>query len=124
MAEVHSFPGQPKNVVTPEDVLEAAADYLADPDAVTIADITGLEVKEVTKRVTKIAAGVLALYGVKHGRRRTWTARGVLDLMQESVIEAELAAGKEVSEHSRRAIRNSLTRHLAELITSPEWTGK
>lgn len=102
----------PPEVVRPEEVLEVAALYGEDPDAVTIAEATGMGVDEVRDLLTQLGPEMLRLEGIRT-RRRRMTTRETVDLLTEHFLGDE---AEKATPHARRAKRARAVQHVSDMI--------
>lgn len=112
-AAAWSLDSDPSDVVQPEAVLELAAMYLADPDAVELSELTGLELEEVSASVSALARRMRMASGIGKANRKRWTARELVDELLEAAVERERAKGQPVSEYAVRALRVGIVREIA-----------
>lgn len=123
-ADSWTLDSYPPEVVRPEEVLEVAALFGDDPDAVEIAEITGLDVDEVSEIVPRVAGGMLAMLGRPGRKRKRFTARELVDLLLEGSVTTLRAEGKEPSDYAVRALRVGIVRDVAEGIMKAERSNK
>ena len=104
-----------KNLITPEDVLDVAAKYWTDPDAMDLVEMTGEPLDVIQGLVNSLAPQLLGDYGMP-SRRKKWTARELMDILTTQWVLEHEADGENVSEYAKRAYRNSMTRRIAKMI--------
>lgn len=104
-----------KNSIVPEDVLNVAAGYWDDPDAMDLVEMTGEPLDVIQGLVNSLAPQLLEDYDVP-SRRKKWTARELMDILTTQWVLEHEAGGENVSEYAKRAYRNSMTRRIAKMI--------
>lgn len=120
LAAAWSFGHGEKNLIEPDDVLEIASKYLADPDAVEIAQQTGLELEVVSARVSKVARTLIKNAYRTSKKRQRWTAKELVDMLQEDAILKMKNEGKKPTEYAERSLRVGIVRAVAQEIAQVE----